>query len=462
MSAAERSAAAPGAAEPTAAPPARRRLKVLLCAHELSPRQGSECAVGWHVAVNLARLHDVTVLCASGPPQAPEDYRAAVEDYLATRGPIPHLTFVFVEPPRAARLLAAIDRALLGRKGGGGFRPSFYWTVKLWQRAASRKALELEPETFDVVHHVTPIGFWGAGTLWKLGKPYVWGPVSGMGGFSLPFARWLGAKALLFEACRAALNSLRAHASPSLRRAARRAAFILAVGPEEARAMERLGARSVIPMLETAAPPVADVAPRRRDGGAPLRLCWAGQHIDRKALPLLLHALAESRLRDRLELHVVGAGPRTAAWRALAEGLGLENVAWHGQLSREAVLAEMRRAHVLVHTSTREGTPHVVLEAMAQGLPVVCHDVGGMSVAVTQRCGIKVPFANPRRSITGFREALERLAETPSLLETLSAGALQRAAELTWAAKAAEIAAVYARCAGRAEPRVATARRLQA
>ncbi|HEY8518628.1 MAG TPA: glycosyltransferase family 4 protein [Gammaproteobacteria bacterium] len=450
-----------GAAERAAAPGAPRRLRVLLCAHELSPRQGSECAVGWHLATHLARLHDVTVLCASGSAYAPTGYRTAVEDYLRAHGPVPHLTFVFVDQPRTARLLAAVDRALRGGRTGGA-RPLFYWTAKLWHRAARQKAIELGPETFDVVHHVTPIAFWAGGALWKLGKPYVWGPVSGMGGFSLPFARWLGAKAVLFEACRAAFNGLHARASPSLRRAARRAACVLAVGPEEARGMERLGARTVIPMLETAAPPVADGTPRRHDGSAPLRICWAGQHIDRKALPLLLHAVAESRLRERLELHVLGAGPRTAAWRALAERLGLEHVTWHGQLAHGEALAEMRRAHVLAHTSFREGTPHVVLEAMAQGLPVVCHDVGGLAVAVTEQCGIKVPLVSPRRSVAGFRDALERLADTPSLLERLSAGALQRASELTWAAKAAEIAAVYARCARPTEPVVAAARRKSA
>jgi glycosyltransferase involved in cell wall biosynthesis len=61
-----------------------------------------------------------------------------------------------------------------------------------------------------------------------------------------------------------------------------------------------------------------------------------------------------------------------------------------------------------------------------------------------------VPLVDPTTSIAAFRTAVERLAETPPLLQALSAGAAARAAELTWEAKAEEIARVYERCTARA------------
>jgi glycosyltransferase involved in cell wall biosynthesis len=286
----------------------------------------------------------------------------------------------------------------------------------------------------------------------------VWGPISGVGGYSPPFARWLGAKALVFEISRAAFNSLKIRVSVSLRRAVQQAAVVLAVGPEEVQMVERLGGREVLSMLETAAPSTAGGVRRSYDGSSKLRLCWTANHIDRKALPLLLHALAASRLRGRVELHVLGSGARTSAWKKLAQRLGLEDIVWHGQLSHAAALSAMHRADACVHTSIREGTPHAVLEAMAQGLPIVCHDIAGMSVAVTDECGIKVPLRDPAASVAAFREAIERLIESPGLLERLSAGALERASQLTWDATAAEIAAVHERCARRAKrPEAVTA-----
>jgi glycosyltransferase involved in cell wall biosynthesis len=425
------------------------RLKILACAHEFSPAQGSECAVGWHCLTQLARLHDVTVLCASGSQQQPSAYKTAVASYVSAHGPIEGLELVFVDQPRAARMLAALNRKLFGG-GGIGFPLLFYGALRAWHRAAYRRALQLDASRFDVVHHVTPIAFWAGSDLWKLGRPYVWGPVSGGGGLSLAFAASAGRRMLLFEIFRTAFNSFLAYTSLALRRAVRRAAAVLTVGREEADLFLRLGAPPPIAMIETAAPR-ADQFPRERhyDGSTRLRLLWSGQHIDRKALPLLLHALASSQLRERLELHVLGGGPRTAEWQEVARQLGLTNVFWHGQLPHDEALTKMREADVLVHTSIREGTPHVVLEAMAQGVPIVCHDIAGLSVAVTDRCGIKVPLVAPASSIDAFRLAVERLAEAPALLRELAAGAAARAAELTWEAKAAEIARVYERCLAR-------------
>jgi glycosyltransferase involved in cell wall biosynthesis len=87
-----------------------------------------------------------------------------------------------------------------------------------------------------------------------------------------------------------------------------------------------------------------------------------------------------------------------------------------------------------------------VLEAMAEGLPIICHDIAGLSVAVTDQCGFKVPLVEPATSIAAFGATVERLAETPLLLQALSAGAAARAAELTWEAKAEQIARIYERC----------------
>jgi glycosyltransferase involved in cell wall biosynthesis len=146
-------------------------------------------------------------------------------------------------------------------------------------------------------------------------------------------------------------------------------------------------------------------------------------------------------------LNVLGEGRETKRWKSLAEKLSLPNVTWLGHLPlRREALQAMGQSDVFVHSSFREGTPMVVLEAMAWGLPVICHDVCGMAVAVDARSGVKVPFENPERSIQGFREAIEGLLRDPGLVERLSEGALGRALELSWDVKVKEIAEAYVRC----------------
>ena len=66
----------------------------------------------------------------------------------------------------------------------------------------------------------------------------------------------------------------------------------------------------------------------------------------------------------------------------------------------------MRDADVFVFTSLQEGTSTVVMEALALGLPVICHDACGMGVAVNERCGIKVPMISPGLSQGGFAAAI--------------------------------------------------------
>lgn len=51
--------------------------------------------------------------------------------------------------------------------------------------------------------------------------------------------------------------------------------------------------------------------PSVHEPGTPLRICWAGEHIPRKALDLLLRALPHCK--EKMELHVLSKGPRMEA-----------------------------------------------------------------------------------------------------------------------------------------------------
>jgi Glycosyltransferase len=84
-----------------------------------------------------------------------------------------------------------------------------------------------------------------------------------------------------------------------------------------------------------------------------------------------------------------------------------------------------------------------VLEALSLGLPVICHDACGMGIAVTKKCGIKIPLCDPQTSIEGFSQAIRRIFDDKALVESLSRGALERAAELSWDKKVEEIVAGY-------------------
>ncbi|TAK22320.1 MAG: glycosyltransferase family 1 protein [Chloroflexota bacterium] len=113
-----------------------------------------------------------------------------------------------------------------------------------------------------------------------------------------------------------------------------------------------------------------------------------------KGLHFILPALAELRaFPDACLLHC-GEGPEEAALRELAESLGLaDRVRFLGRVARDEILTYLRAADVFVLYSGYEGLPHVVLEAMAAGTPVIVSDRGGNVEVVSDGVtGLVVPY----------------------------------------------------------------------
>ena len=110
------------------------------------------------------------------------------------------------------------------------------------------------------------------------------------------------------------------------------------------------------------------------------------QHV--KNHELLLEALAVLRKSDkRWNLVIAGDGPRLQHLQELAYRLRIASaVAFAGRVDRGAALWDLYdTADVFVLPSLSEGTPKVILEAMARGCPVVAADVGGVRSAVADR-----------------------------------------------------------------------------
>jgi glycosyltransferase involved in cell wall biosynthesis len=102
----------------------------------------------------------------------------------------------------------------------------------------------------------------------------------------------------------------------------------------------------------------------------------------------------------------------------------------------------MQTAHALVVTSVYDLTSTVVVEALANGLPVICPDHCGFTDAITPECGIKVAAASTRELVRGLTDAIHLLFEEDRRWE-LARGALARSAAYRWDAKARAIDETY-------------------
>ncbi len=127
-----------------------------------------------------------------------------------------------------------------------------------------------------------------------------------------------------------------------------------------------------------------NTAPRSRDDararlGLPQAgavVGWVGRFSEEKDPGAAIEALALSRDRD-LRLCMIGAGPLLDACRALTHERGVaDRVTFAGAVADAGQL--LRAFDALMLTSRTEGTPMVILEAAAAGVPVVATSVGGV------------------------------------------------------------------------------------
>jgi glycosyltransferase involved in cell wall biosynthesis len=416
------------------------RRRVIISATELSPNQGSECRVGWEVARRMGQYHDATVLYASGPCYGNQSYQQAVEAHIREHGQVPGVRFVPVSQPWQAFLRPA---------WGIGFRGTFYMALAAWHRRALSAAGALHRERpFDVAHQLTPIGFREPGYLWSMDVPFVWGPIGGMERFPYSYLKLFGLADTAHYLLRGAANYVQGRFTRRPRMAARKASCIFAVTAQMIDHIKQVWHTQPRPALETAIELREDAQVRRFDGRSPLRIIWSGWHGSGKALPLLLHALHRVKSAVNYELVILGQGPQTGSWKRLTADLDLPRVTWMGWVDRPVAMERMKQSHLVIFTSLKEGTGHVVTEALGLGLPVICHDTCGMAVAITDTCGIKMRMEGPQASIDQLSSILLRIQKDPGIVEHLSAGAIERARQLSWDALVYRLAEAYDEAAG--------------
>lgn len=402
-------------------------MRVLIVAYACSPYRGSEFAVSWGLVKELSQQHELWVVVEE------EKCRRDIEKYLMENpGELERVKFHYIKKIRNRPL-----RKL--------WPPSYYWYYRRWHKDVLALVEQLHRTScFDVVHQLNMVGFREPGYLWKLGIPFVWGPIGGMGRLPWRFLPQLGFYGAMYYTGYNLLNALHERFLPRPKRAAQTAGNgLLAATEVDARgALARWGCECRV-LAEVGLPPTVALEATDRLPKDPLRIVWSGQHVPGKALNLGLRALAKVSNDVSWELHVLGSGRMTQKWMQMASCLGISSrCVFHGWLPREEALRVVSRAHVSLVTSLRDLTSTVLIEALANGLPVICLDHCGFSAAVDDSCGIRVPVNSPREVIQGIASAVERLNDEGTR-KVLSIGALHRAQDYSWAAKAEIVTRVY-------------------
>ncbi|MBW4554051.1 MAG: glycosyltransferase [Aphanocapsa sp. GSE-SYN-MK-11-07L] len=402
-------------------------MKVLISAYSCEPGKGSERGVGWNVAREVARHHEVWVLTR------PDESREAIDAELAAN-PAPNLHFVYFTLPFWQDSL---------RWGQSGAMQLHYY---LWQIQAYIVGRKLHREIkFDLIHHVTFVRYSSPSFLALLPVPFVWGPVGG--GESAPLSFWadFSWKNKLYESLRWAWRSL-GELDPFTRLTAQRSAIAYATTEDTAQRLRKLGASRIVRLSESgmSQAELEQLSQCPPPTNSPVRFINIARLLHWKGIYLGIRAFAQANLPDA-EYWVLGEGPELERLQALTLDLGItDQVKFFGLLPREEVLIKLGECTALVHPSLHDSGGWVPLEAMAAGRPIICLDLGGPSELVKPAIGLKVAANSPEQAVSDLATAMAKLAEDRNLCIQMGQAGQQKVKELySWEAKGTLFAHIY-------------------
>jgi len=109
-------------------------------------------------------------------------------------------------------------------------------------------------------------------------------------------------------------------------------------------------------------------------------------------------------------------------------------VRWLGWIPHNQIWAHYCQYTAFVFPSMHDSSGNVLLEALSQGLPVICLDTGGPGAILQRSCGIKVAVENRSEAemVADLAAAMQELAANPDLRAQKARNALEFARANRW------------------------------
>lgn len=400
---------------------------ILATAYAINPYKGSEDGMGWNFVLQIARYNKVIAITR-------RNNRAQIESYMAEK-PDPryaNIQFQYFDLPYWMRFW---------KRGGRG--AMLYYT--LWQRGIIPFIRKQKLEA-DIVHNLNFHNDWTPSYLWKLRKPFVWGPV---GHHPLIPAQYLAESTIRQRWTNRLTWWIKQYfwkLSPALRKTVRKADHILCMNTAVPAALGIRSAYSIMPSVATE--DAGWITPE--DRGDKFTLISAGRLVPLKGFDLSLRAFARfhqslnSLEQSRCELLLIGSGPEENKLRMLAETLGIAKATRFIQwMPRHELMQQYKQASAFLFTS-HEGAGMVVAEALSFGLPVICLDNEGPGQFIDKNCGIAIGQSDVQTTIQGLATAIGELFNDPEKIIKMSHVArAQFERQFQWSIRGEQLQHIY-------------------
>jgi len=402
-------------------------LSVIINAYACAPNKGSEPGLGWNWVIHLAKhckLHIITE----------GEWKDEIETELKK---IPYSENIqFYYNPVSDNI-----RQMCWNQGDW----RFYFYYQKWQKDALKIAkMIIQNNRIDVVHQFNMIGFREPGYLWKIKDiPFIWGPVDAKESFPVNYLSEADLKSKVKVYLKSYITKLQLTFSYRVRIAAKKSAVLLAASSESVTTFKKYYNLNSVLLNETGCYPSTNNQYLKKLNPG-LQLLWVGKFELRKQLVLALKTIAQLKEID-VKLHIVGGtSAEELPYKKVAESLAIsDKCIWHGKIKHAEVQLLMHQSDIFFFTSVAEGTPHVVLEAIGNNLPVVCFDCCGQGDTINEKIGIKISLNNPQQSANDFADKINYLFENRLLLQQMSDNCLEHQKKLSWDNKALQMIDLY-------------------
>jgi glycosyltransferase involved in cell wall biosynthesis len=380
---------------------------ILATTYAVNPYKGSEDGMGWNFVCQIARFNKVIAITR-------ENNQPHIEKYIQEHPSevYQNITFLYFDLPYWMRFW---------KKGGRGAM-LYYW---MWQKGIVG-FIKKQTLTFDIVHNVNFHNDWTPSYLWKLEKPFIWGPVGHHPLIPKQYFKLYKKSYFIKDRLTWAVKLFFWNASFALHKTALNADYVVCMNKSVADQLPlKQGRNSVIPSVAT------------EDFGCDLErvkdtftLISAGRLVPLKGFDLTI--LAFSKFLKGVEnnknifLKIVGSGPELTFYNQLCKDENIEqNVIFIEWIDRKDLLEMYKDASIFLFPS-HEGAGMVVAEALSFGLPVVCLDNCGPGEFITDQCGIAVKMQDHQTTINSLSEAITSLFLDKELHSNMSKEARKR------------------------------------
>ncbi len=283
-----------------------------------------------------------------------------------------------------------------------------YLHYLIWQRHAYRQSAVMHRENdFALIHHASYGSLQLGSRLWKLGVPFVFGPLSGAQTVAPQLQRYL-VKGKLKERLRLWVSQRLMHQNNRTRRALRHTHLVLAANQETYNLVKSLGTPRISLTLDAGISKkfIPERYPERPIRRA-MHVLWLGHFVPHKGFSLVLDVFKTLGSEYPIFLDVIGDGPLAHYYRRQVDELHLTNtVTFHGKLPFDALKQYYKTSDVFLFCGLRNSLGIQVLEAMAHGLPLVSLNQHGVKTFVPDDASIKVELNEVPQIVNDLKQAL--------------------------------------------------------